>query len=167
MFLLHLFQPQIQEKIILALLPKFFHCNRFANQVEMGKRLICSICFTGLLIFVALFGCSSTQNRTEERAKERVIQFIRLMSGDRIEEAEKLLSRNRAQSEKMEFFLNTYDNPELKDTSIVIEIDDLTFARDDTNKAMVYITVRNEKLKFTKRASIYMKFEKGDWYIGE
>lgn len=133
----------------------------------MGKRLICSICFTGVLILVALFSCSSTENRTEERAKERVIQFIRLMSEDQIEEAEKLLCTNRAQSENKEFFLNTFDNWELKDTSIVIEVDEITFSRNDENKAMASVTVYNEKLRFTKTASIYMKFEKGDWYLGE
>jgi hypothetical protein len=133
----------------------------------MRKRFSCWMCFISLLIFLALIGCSSTKNRTEKRAKERITQFIRLMSEDQVEEAEKLLSRKLAQSEKMEFFLSLYDNWELKDTSIVIEVDEITFMRNDTNRAMASVTVSNDRVRFTKMANMALKFEKGDWYIGE
>jgi hypothetical protein len=120
-----------------------------------------------LLIFLSLIGCSSTKNRTEERAKERVIQFIRLMAEDRLEEVEKLLSRDMQASEFKEIFLNNYDNWELKDTSIIITVDDISYVkRDSLNRATVTITVRNDKLDYTKMATLSIKFEKGDWYIG-
>jgi hypothetical protein len=134
----------------------------------MKNRFISSICFTALLmILVAFISCSSTKNRTEERAKERVTQFIRLMSEDRIEEAEKLLSRELAGSETKELFLDTYDIWALKDTSIVIEVGDVIFhVKGDKNSAAVSFKVRNEKVSYTKVATIPVKFERGDWYIG-
>ncbi|MFQ6033076.1 MAG: hypothetical protein ACE5K2_09175 [Candidatus Zixiibacteriota bacterium] len=133
----------------------------------MRNRFIPSKCFTLTLIFVALIGCGSTKNRTEERAKERVFQFLRLMTEDRMEEAEKLLSRELSRSETKELFLDGYDNRELKDTSIVINVTDVTFhVKGDKNKAVVSVIVRNEKIGFTKMATVPVKFEKGDWYIG-
>jgi hypothetical protein len=133
----------------------------------MRKRLILSICLSSLLSFAVLISCSSTKNRTEQRAKERVTQFIRLMSEDRIEEAEKLLTTYLAQSEVKELFLDRYDNWQLKDTSIVIDIVDMFFhAKDNKNKAVLTVVVRNEKLDFTKYADVPVTFERGDWYIG-
>jgi hypothetical protein len=123
--------------------------------------------FVYLLISLALIGCNRTKNRTEERAKERVTQFIRYMSEDRIEEAEKLLSKQLTESETRELFLDAYDNQEIKDTSIVISVYDITFnIKGDKNRAVVSLSVRNEKLEFTKIATLPIKFEKGDWYIG-
>ncbi len=120
-----------------------------------------------LLSFVILTSCGSIENRTEQRAKERVTQFIRLMSEDQIEEAEELLSKELAGGESKELFLDSYDNWQLKDTSIVIEVGDLTFhVKDDSNRAVVSLSVRNERLQFARRASMPLKFEKGDWYIG-
>lgn len=133
----------------------------------MKNRFISSIYFACLLIAVVLVSCSGTKNRTEERAKERVTQFLRAMSEDRIEEAEKLLTRELAESETKELFLDSYDNWQLKDTSIVINVSDITFhPKDEKNRAMAQVTVHNEKIRFTKMASIPIKFERGDWYIG-
>ena len=132
----------------------------------MRNRFISSICFASLLIFLALIGCSSTKNRTEERAKERVTRFIRLMSENQIEEAEKLLSRYLAESETKELFIDSYDVWQFKDTSIVIRVGSIIFHIDDKNRATVTFTIHNEKLGFTRRANLPVKFEKGDWYIG-
>ena len=123
--------------------------------------------FACLVIFLALIGCNSTKNRTEERAKERVIQFIHLMSANKIEEAEKLLARQLVEGENLELFLESYDDPELKDTSIVITIDEVDFYRpNDKNKALVSLTIRNNNVGFTKMSSIPIRYEKGDWYLG-
>jgi len=131
------------------------------NKFRWSRCLIC------LLIFFALIGCSSTKNRTKERAKERVIQFIRLMSANQIEEVEKLLSRELAENESKELFLDAYDDSQFKDTSIVVKVDAVVFPiEDDKNGGVVSITVRNEKLGFTKIATMPIKFERGDWYIG-
>jgi hypothetical protein len=120
-----------------------------------------------LLIFFALIGCSSTKNRTEERAKDRVTQFIRLMSENRLEEAEKFLSRQLAEGESKELFLDSYDNWELKDSSIVITVDEITLnIKGDKNRAVASIYINNDKLSFTKVADMPLKFERGDWYIG-
>ena len=124
------------------------------------------MCFAFLLIFLALIGCSSTENRTEERAKERVTQFIRLMSENRIEEAEKFLSTYLAESETKELFLDSYDVWQFKDTSIVINVHGVTFHVKDKNKATVTFTIHNEKLGFTRHTNLPVKFERGDWYIG-
>lgn len=133
----------------------------------MRNRIPSSVCFTYLLIFITFIGCSNTKNRTEERAKERVTQFIRLMSEERIEEAEKLLSREFAESETKELFLDSYLLQELKDTSIVIEAGDISFhVKGDQNRAKISVSVRNEKAHYTKITSIPLKFERGDWYIG-
>jgi hypothetical protein len=120
-----------------------------------------------LVISLALIGCNSTKNRTEERAKERVIQFIHLMSANKIEEAEKLLTRQLREGENMELFIESFDDWELKDTSIVITVEEVSFYRpDDKNKAIVSFTVRNDKVDFTKMTSMPIKYEKGDWYLG-
>jgi predicted DNA binding CopG/RHH family protein len=133
----------------------------------MRNGLISALHLAWLLSFMVLINCSSTEKRTEERAKERVTQFIRLMAEDRIQEAEELLSQELAQGETKELFLDSYDNWQLKDTSIVIEVSDLTFhVKDDSNRAVVSLTVRNDRIRFTRRASMPLKFEKGDWYIG-
>jgi hypothetical protein len=123
--------------------------------------------FAYVLISLALIGCNRTKNRTEERAKERVTQFIRLMSENRMEEAEKLLSKQLTESETKELFLDSYDNQEIKDTSIIISVDEVVFnKKGDKNRAVASISVRNDKLDFVKFATLPIKFEKGDWYIG-
>jgi hypothetical protein len=133
----------------------------------MRNRFIWPVCFASFLIVVGLISCSSTKKRTEERAKERVTQFIRLMSENRIEEAEKLLSRELTASETKELFMDSYDHWKLKDTSLVIDMHSVAFhIKDDKNRATVAFTVRNEKSGFTRHASLPVKFEKGDWYIG-
>jgi len=124
--------------------------------------------FAYFLIFLALTGCHSTKRRTEQRAKERVTQFVRFMSENKIEEAEELLSRELSQGETKEIFLESYDDQELKDSSIVITVDEIDFYRkDNKNKAVASLTVRNDKLDFTKMSSLPIKFERGDWYIGQ
>jgi hypothetical protein len=126
-----------------------------------------SRCFAYLLIPLALISCSSTKNRTEERAKERVIQFIHLMSANKIEEAEKLLARQLREGENLELFIESFDDGELKDTSIVITIDEVSFYRpNDKNKALVSLTIRNDKVGYTRMSSMPVKYEKGDWYLG-
>lgn len=133
----------------------------------MRNRFLSSLYLASLLSFVVLSSCGSIERRTEQRAKERVTQFIRLMSEDRMDEAEKLLSKELAEGESKELFLDSYDNWQLKDTSIVIEVGDLIFnVKDDSNRAVVSLTVRNERVRFAKRASMPLKFEKGDWYLG-
>lgn len=132
----------------------------------MKYRIISSICVASFLAFVVLISCSSTKNRTEERAKERVIQFIRLMSEDQLDQAEKLLSRQLLQSENKELFINNYDNWQIKDPSIIIEVEDVSFSPKNKNRVEVFLRVRNEKLDFTKMGTMPMKFERGDWYIG-
>ncbi len=133
----------------------------------MRNRFLSSPYLACVLSFVVLSGCGSTENRTEDRAKERVTQFIRFMSEDRIGEAEKLLSKELAEGESKELFLDSYDNWQLKDTSIVIEVGDLIFnVKDDSNRAVVSLIVRNERVRFAKRATMPLKFEKGDWYLG-
>lgn len=123
--------------------------------------------FAYLVIPLALIGCSSVKNRTEERAKERVIQFIHLMSADKIEEAEKLLCRQLREGENMELFLVSFDDWEIKDTSIVITVDEVSFYKpNDKNKAVVSLTIRNDKVDFTKMSSIPIRYERGDWYLG-
>jgi hypothetical protein len=133
----------------------------------MRNRPVFYTCFACLLSLVILTSCGSIENKTEQRAKDRVIQFIRLMSEDRIEEAEEFLSKELAEGESKELFLDSYDNWQLKDTSIVIEVGDLTFnVKDDSNRAVVSLIVHNDRLQFAKRANMPLKFEKGDWYIG-
>ena len=131
----------------------------------MRNKFRWSRCLTCLLIFFALIGCSSTKNRTTERAKERVIQFIRLMSANQMDEVEKLLSRQLLEDENKELFLNAYDNWQLKDPSIVIQVTHISL-EDDKNSGTASIHVRNEKLDFTKIATLPIRFERGDWYIG-
>ena len=133
----------------------------------MRNRITLSICFVYILIVIALIGCSSTEKRTEERAKERVAQFLRLMSENRLKEAEKLLSRYLSENETKELFLDSYDIWQLKGPDIVIQTEDvIPNERHDENKATVGFTIRNEKINFTRQGTLPVKFERGDWYIG-
>jgi hypothetical protein len=123
---------------------------------------------TFFLIPLLLFGCYSNKNKTEERARERIKEFIFLMATDQFEEAEKLLSTDLADSENKEVFLSNFDNQQLKDTTdIVIEVDQIYMPpRDPKSRAMVSMTVRSEKNDFTKIVSMPIRYEKGNWYIG-
>ncbi|MCK4385199.1 MAG: hypothetical protein KAW52_02940 [candidate division Zixibacteria bacterium] len=132
----------------------------------MRNRFISSLYPVCLLSFVVLISCSSTENRTQKRAKERVTQFIHLMSEERIEEAEKLLSGSLAKSETKELFLENQIDWEIRGRTIVINIDNITFHPDDKNMAMVSLTVRSEEIRFTKITTLPLRFERGDWYIG-
>jgi hypothetical protein len=119
------------------------------------------------LIYLLLFSCYSNKNRTEARARERVTQFVILMAKDRIEEAEKLLASELVDSGNKEFFLSSYDDWQLKDTtSLIINIDEIYFPKKMKNRALVSMTIRSERNNFTKVASMPIRYEKGDWYLG-
>jgi len=120
------------------------------------------------LVFLLLFGCYSNKNKTEERAKERITQFLFLMATDQIEEAEKLLTSELLDSENKEFFLSNFDKPQFKDTTdIIIEIRQVYIPENDPkNRAMVSMIIRSEKNNFTRVVSLAIRYEKGDWYIG-
>jgi len=121
-----------------------------------------------ILTFLLLLGCYSHKNKTEERAIERITQFILLMAADEVEEAEKLLSRSLIGSGNKELFLTNFDDWQLKDTTdIKIEIRGIYIPEDDPkNRALVSMNIRSEKNEFTKIVSMPITYEKGDWYIG-
>ena len=121
-----------------------------------------------LLIPLLLFGCQSMEDKTEERARERIKEFIFLMATDRFEEAEAMLSSDLADSENKEIFLSNFDNQQLKDTTdLIIDVSQIYMPPEDPkNRAMVSMTVRSEKSDFTKIISMPIRYEKGNWYIG-
>ena len=123
---------------------------------------------TFFLIPLLLFGCYSNKNKTEEKARERIKEFVFLMATDRFEEAEGLLSSGLADSESKEIFLSNFDNPQLKDTTdLIINVEQIYMPPNDPkNRAMVSMTIRNEKNDFTKIISMPIRYEKGNWYIG-
>lgn len=120
-----------------------------------------------LVVILLLFGCYSTKNRTEKRARERVMQFMFLMTQDRIEEAEKLLAYDLVDSGNKEFFLSNFDDMKKEDTtSLKIEIQEIYFPKNIKNRALVSMTIRSEKSGFSKIISMPIRYEKGDWYLG-
>jgi hypothetical protein len=121
-----------------------------------------------VLIPLLLFGCHSMENKTEERARERIKEFIFMMATDRFEEAEGMLSSDLSDSESKEVFLSNFDNSQLKDTTdIIVDVSQIYMPPDDPkNRAMVSMTVRSEKNDFTKIISMPIRYEKGNWYIG-
>jgi len=121
-----------------------------------------------LLLPLLLFGCHSMENKTEERARERIKEFVFLMATDRFEEAEAMLSSDLADSESKEVFLSNFDNQQLKDTTdIIVDVSQIYVPPEDPkNRAMVSMTVRSEKNDFTKIISMPIRYEKGNWYIG-
>ena len=121
-----------------------------------------------LLALLLVLGCYSKKNKTEERARERITQFITLMVEDRVEAAEELLATKMIYSGNKELFLSSFDNWQLKDTAdVVIDIKQIYIPEDDPlNRAMVSMTVRSEKNNFTKMVNMPITYEKGDWYIG-
>jgi hypothetical protein len=121
-----------------------------------------------VLIPLLLFGCQSMENKTEERARERIKEFIFLMATDRFEEAEGMLSSDLSDSESKEVFLSNFDSQQLKDTTdIIVDVSHIYMPPDDPkNRAMVSMTVRSEKNEFTKVISMPIRYEKGRWYIG-
>ncbi|MCK4404581.1 MAG: hypothetical protein KAW02_05765 [candidate division Zixibacteria bacterium] len=120
------------------------------------------------LVFLLVLSCYSNKNKTEERARERITQFVLLMAKDQIEEAEKLLGSGLIDSGNKELFLSNFDNWQLKDTTdIIIDIEQIYIPeKDPKNRALVSMTVRSEKHNFTKMVSMPIRYEKGDWYIG-
>jgi len=121
-----------------------------------------------LLVALLLFGCYSNKNKTEERAKQRITEFIQLALTDHWEEAEAYLSSGIINSENKEVFLSNFDTWQLKDTAnVVIEIQEIYMPENDPKqRAMVSLNVRNVENDFTKMASMPIRFERGDWYIG-
>jgi len=121
-----------------------------------------------VLIPLLLLGCHSTENKTEERARERIKEFVFLMATDRFEEAEGRLSSGLSDSESKEVFLSNFDNPQLKDTTdIIVDVSQIYMPPNDPmNRAMVSMTIRSEKSDFTKIISMPIRYEKGNWYIG-
>lgn len=123
---------------------------------------------TFFLIPLLLFGCYSNKNKTEEKARERIKEFMFLMATDQFEEAEGLLSSGLADSESKEIFLSNFDNWQLKDTTdLIINVEQIYMPPNDPkNRAMVSMTIRSEKNDFTKILSMPIRYEKGNWYIG-
>jgi predicted RNase H-like HicB family nuclease len=122
-----------------------------------------------LLVALLLFGCYSNKNKTEERAKQRITEFIQLALTDHWEEAEAYLSNRLIDSETKEIFLSNFDNWQLKDTAnVVIEFQEIYIPENDPRqRALASMTIRNVENIFTKMASMPIIFERGDWYIGQ
>jgi len=119
-------------------------------------------------VFLLFLGCYSNKNKTEERAKERITQFVLMMATDQFEEVENILSSGMLDSENKELFLSNFDDWQLKDTTdLIINIQQIFIPENDPKKrALVSMTIRNEKNDFTKIVSMPIRYEKGDWYIG-
>jgi hypothetical protein len=123
------------------------------------------ILLLGLLLFC---GCYSNRNKTEERAKERVTQFILFMATNQFDAAEKLLSSEMVDSENKELFLSNFDDWQLKDTaSLKIDIQEVFIPKKEKkNRALVSMTISNVNNNFSKIVSMPIRYEKGDWFLG-
>jgi hypothetical protein len=121
-----------------------------------------------VLACLVIMGCYSQKNKTEERAKQRVTEFVMLMAKDQVEAAEELVANGMIYSGNKELFLSSFDNWQLKDTAdVVIEFNHVYIPEDDPkNRAMVSMTIRSLANNFTKIVSMPLTYEKGDWYIG-
>ena len=122
-----------------------------------------------LLVFLLLLtSCYSKKNKTEERAKERVIQFVMYMEKDQLGEAEKMLSSSLVDSGNKEFFMQSFDDYRLKDSaSVVIENMEVFIPpKEKRNRAIVGLNIRSTIYDLTKVISIPILYEKGDWYLG-
>lgn len=73
-----------------------------------------------LLVFLLFFNCYSKKNMTDERAKERIHEFVFLMAKNQFEAVEKILSSEMSDSENKELFLSNFDDWQLKDTTDII-----------------------------------------------
>lgn len=122
-----------------------------------------------LLVVLLLLNCYSKKNKTEERAKQRVTEYIQLALTDNWEEAEKYLTAGIRDGENKEVLLNSLDVWQLKDTSKVsIEIQSVFIPENDPKqRALVSLSIRNVETEYTKMVSAPIKFERGDWYIGQ
>ena len=120
------------------------------------------------LVMLILVGCYSQKNKTEERAKQRVTEFVQLLLTEQWDEAEGYLSRELADSENKEVLFSNFDTPQLRDTSkVVIEVQEVYIPEDDPKqRAMVSVSIRNTENNHTKMATMPMRYERGDWYIG-
>jgi hypothetical protein len=121
-----------------------------------------------IMACLVILGCYSKKNKTEERVKQRVTEFIMLMVKDRVEAAEELLSHGMTYGGNKELFLSSFDNWQLKDTSdVTIEFYQIYIPEDDPqDRAMVNMVVKGHTHNFTKLVNMSLIYEKGDWYIG-
>ncbi len=124
-----------------------------------------------LVFLLLLSSCYSKKNKTEERAKERVNQFVMYMVKDQLGEAEKMLSSSLLDSGNKEFFMQSFDDYRLKDSaSVVIEIVEVfvppNLPKEKKNRAIVGLNISSTKYDLTKIVSIPILYEKGDWYLG-
>jgi hypothetical protein len=122
-----------------------------------------------LLVVLVLFNCYSKNNKTPERAEQRITEFLQLALTEQWEAAEKYMSKRLADSENKELFLSTLDTWQLKDTSLVeINIEDVYIPEDDPRqRALASLNIRNVETNYTKMASMPIIYERGDWYIGQ
>lgn len=121
-----------------------------------------------LLIFLLFFSCYSKKNKTEERARERITEFLYLVLTDNWEKAEEYLSTGLLDSENKEVFFSNFENWQLRDTANVeIVIEQVYIPEDDPkDRAKISMVIRNVEINYTKMASMPIRYEKGDWYIG-
>jgi len=121
-----------------------------------------------LLGFLLFSGCYSNRNKTEERAKERVTQFILFMANNQFDAAEKLLSSEMIDSENKELFLSNFDDWQLKDTAnLKIDIQEIFIPKKEKkNRALVSMIISNVNNNFSKVVSMPIRYEKGDWFLG-
>jgi hypothetical protein len=122
-----------------------------------------------LLVVLLLLNCYSKKNKTEERARQRVTEYIQLALTDHWEEAEKYLTAGIRDSENKEVLLNSLDVWQLKDTSkVAIEIQSVFIPENDPKqRALVSLSIRNVETDYTRMISTPVRFERGDWYIGQ
>ncbi len=122
-----------------------------------------------LLVVLLLFGCHSKKNKTEERARQRVTEFVYLALTEQWEPAEAYLSRGLLDSENKEVFFSNFDTKQLKDTSQVEIIIESVYIpeNDPRQRALVSLSIRNAETNYTKMASMPIIYERGDWHIGQ
>jgi hypothetical protein len=120
------------------------------------------------LLVLILIGCYSHKNKTEERAKQRVTEFVKLLLTKQWDKAEGYLSRELADSENKELLFSNFDTPELQDTSkVTIEVQEIYIPENDPKqRAIASVSIRNTENNHTKMASMPIRYERGDWYVG-
>ncbi len=122
-----------------------------------------------LLAVLILFGCYNQKNMTEERAKQRLTQFIQALLTEQWDKADTYISRTLADSENKEVLYSNFDSPQLKDTSeVAIDIEQIYIPENDPlHRAIASVSIRNTKTNYAKMASMPMRYERGDWYVGK
>lgn len=122
-----------------------------------------------LLVVLLFLGCYSKKNMTEERARQRVTEFVKLALTEQWELADSYLSKGLLDSESREIFFNNFDAWQLKDTlQVEIEIQSVYIPENDPrHRALVSLSIRNVVVSYTKMASMPIIYERGDWHIGQ